>query len=152
MRYLLGEKLITNVTGPSVALTHRGVVEVEAKLTEPNTPTQHFPMNVINIGQAFNSPIQQGTVGSTQSVSFSSTDLQAVSRLLQDLKGKLPDLGLARDDAQAVESDIATIEAQVSSPRPKIEVIKECLRTVRNIVEGIAGAEIIEGIKKLLGG
>ena len=94
LRYLLGEKLITNVTGPSVALTHRGVVEVEAKLTEPNTPTQHFPMNVINIGQAFNSPIQQGTVGSTQLVSFSSTDLQAVS-LAPRFEGEAPRLGVS---------------------------------------------------------
>jgi len=150
--YLRGERLITGVSGPAVALTHQGVVEIEAALAEPNKPTTHFPINILHIGQVSNAQIQQGTVGSTQSGSFSSMDMQAVAQLIQDLKTKLPDLGLADEDKQAVESDIATIEAQTSSPRPKMEIIKECLRTVRNIVEGIAGAGIIEGIKKLLGG
>ena len=83
-------------------------------------------------------------------------DLKAVSQLIRDLKTKLPDLRLPDDDERAVASDIATIEAQVLSPRPKIEVIRECLRSIRNIAEGTAGsmvaAGIIEGITRLLGG
>jgi len=136
-------------------LTHQGVVEIEAALAEPNKPTTHFPINILHIGQVSNAQIQQGTVGSTQSGSFSLIDLQAVSQLVHNLKTKLPDCDLADDDERAVESDIATIEAQVSSPRPKMEIINECLRSVSSIAEGTTGsivaAEIIEGIKKLLG-
>ena len=53
------------------------------------------------------------------------------------------------------QSDIATIETQLSSPRPKVEIIKESLRSVRNIVEGAVGSMaasgIIAGAAKLLG-
>jgi len=113
------------------------------------------PINIVCVGQVTGSQFQQGTVGSTQSGSFSLIDLQAVSQLVHNLKTKLPDCDLADDDERAVESDIATIEAQVSSPRPKMEIINECLRSVSSIAEGTTGsivaAEIIEGIKKLLG-
>ncbi len=157
-QYLSGENLIT-YCDRGVKLTHLGMVEIEAKLKQPNKPTLHFPINMNNIfqiGPMTDSLIQQGTVGSTQSASFSSTDLQVVSQLIRDLKANLPDLGLDQDDAQTVESDITTIEAQVVSPRPKAAIIKECLHSIKNIAEGLTGsmaaAGIIEGIKKLLGG
>ena len=68
---------------------------------------------------------------------------------------QFPQLGLAGDDEAVVQSDIATIETQLSSPRPKMEIIKESLRSIRNIAEGavgsLAASGIIAGIAKLLG-
>ena len=64
--YLVKEGL-TDGTMYSIGLTHRGVKEVEAFLTDPAKPTEHFPMNVINIGQGSGIHIQQGTVDSNQS-------------------------------------------------------------------------------------
>ena len=59
------------------------------------------------------------------------------------------------DDEAVVQSDIATIETQLSSPRPKVEIIKESLRSIRNIAEGavgsLAASGIVAGVAKLLG-
>jgi len=151
--YLLNEGLIGG-TLDAVCITHAGVVEVESALTRPDRPTQHFPVNVIHIGQMSHSQIQQGTTASTQSGTFTSLDLAAVAEFIRGLKDQLPQLGLTDEDVGVARGDIATIETQLSSPRPKVEIIKESLRSIRNIAEGAAGSMaasgIIAGIAKIL--
>ena len=76
VKYLMGERLIRfwelddlrsyspwTVRG-EVCLTHHGVVEVEAALSEPEKPTQHFPpLNIISFSRCptpeFNKATQQ---------------------------------------------------------------------------------------------
>jgi hypothetical protein len=153
-RYLAQERLASG-SSSGVRLTHAGVVEIEAALSQPDTPTQHFPVNIIHIEQMSHSQIQQGTVGSTQSGTFASLDLAAVAEFIGGLKTQLPQLGLASDDEAVAQSDLVTIETQLSSPRPKAEIIKESLRSIRNIAEGavgsLAASGIVAGIAKLLG-
>jgi hypothetical protein len=101
------------------------------------------------------SQIQQGTVASTQSGTFTSLELAAVAEFIRGLKDQLPQLGLSGNDEAVAQGDIATIKAQLSSPRPKAEIIKESLRSIRSIAEGTVGSlvasGIIAGIAKLLG-
>jgi hypothetical protein len=101
------------------------------------------------------SQIQQGTIGSTQSGAFTSLDLAAVAEFVGSLKTALSQFGLPSEDEAVARGDIATIETQLSSLRPKVEIIKESLRSIRNIAEGAAGSMtasgIIAGVAKLLG-
>jgi len=152
--YLMNEGVVDGTRG-SACLTHVGVVEIEAALSRPDKPTEHFPVNIIHIEQMSHSQIQQGTVGSTQSGTFTSLDLAAVAEFVGGLKTMLPQLGLTRDDEAVAQSDIATIDTQLSSPRPNEGIIRESLRSIRNIAEGTVGSMaasgIIAGIAKLLG-
>jgi len=152
--YLMNEEVVDGTRG-SACLTHAGVVEIEAALRQPDKPTAHFPVNIIHIGQMSNSQIQQGTVGGTQSGTFASLDLAAVAEFIAGLKTTIPELGLAGDNLVVAQSDIATVEAQLLSPRPKTEIIKESLRSLRNIAKGavgsLAASGIISGAAKLLG-
>jgi len=152
--YLLKEGLIDG-TLDAVCLTHPGVVEVEAALSKPDKPTEHFPVNIIHVEQMFHSQIQQGTADSTQSGTFASLDLAAVAEFVGGLKAVVSQLGLSGDDEAVAQSDIATIETQLSSPQPKVEIIKESLRSIRNIAEGTVGSMaasgIVAGVAKLLG-
>ena len=124
-------------------------------MAEPNKPTPHFPVNILLIGQVIGSQLQQGTVNSTQSGSCSTLDVKAVARLVKDLKKKLPGLALQSEDAVAAESDLATVEAQAASPRPKAETIKACLQSIRKLAEEAsdcaATAGIVAAITKALG-
>jgi hypothetical protein len=152
--YLMNQGVVDGTRG-GVWLTHAGVVEVEAALSQPDRPTEHFPVNITHIERMSHSQIQQGTVGSTQSGTFVSLDLAAVAEFVRGVKTALPQLGLTGNDEAVAQSDIATIETQLSSPQPKVEIIKESLRSIRNIAEGIVGSMaasgIIAGIARLLG-
>ena len=48
----------------------------------------------------------------------------------------------AANDGLGRSSDIETIESQIKSPRPKSTIIKECLASIRTILEGAAGSMI----------
>jgi hypothetical protein len=152
--YLMHEGVVDGTRG-SACLTHAGVVEVEAVLRQPNKPTEHFPVNMIHIEQMTHSQIQQGTTGSTQSGVSMPFDVVAVAEFLLELKEQLPRLGLSGEEHAAAQSDVATIEAQLSSPRPKPDIINESLRSIRKIAEGavssVAASAIIAGIAKLFG-
>jgi hypothetical protein len=151
--YLTNHGVVKGTRG-DVWLTHAGVVEVEAALSQPQTPTAHFPVNIIHIERMYHSQIQQGTVDSTQAGTFASLDLAAVREFLGGLKILLPQLGLTADNKAVAQSDIASIETQFSSPRPKVEIINESLRSLRNIAEGtvgsLAASGIVAGVARLL--
>ena len=69
LEYLRGEGLIDYISmDGGLQITHNGVVEVEEALQNPRDSTQHFPpvINVLNIQNANNSQLQQGTTGSNQ--------------------------------------------------------------------------------------
>jgi hypothetical protein len=55
------------------------------------------------------------------------------------MKGQLFELRLGAETQAEAESDIATIEFQIKSPRPKSIIIRECLISLRKILEGTAG-------------
>jgi hypothetical protein len=140
VRYLCEEGLIGRVSG-TVYILHAGIKEVEDALTKPDRPTEHFAAGVINYliqaDQIINSPFQQGTYDSTQTVSFSLETRQETEKFIQLLKGQLPELFLNTQDRTEAEAEIATIMAQLASPRPKSSIIKTSISTIKNILENI---------------
>lgn len=143
-KYLRDQGLIENrsATSGHLVITTRGVIEVEAALNKPNESTEHFPANVIqnfiNItGSVTNSPILQGAQDSTQVVSYSPEALQKTNEFVEFLKDTLPKLPLDDNDRAEVEAEIATIEPQLSSPRPKPNIIKSSIATIKTILENI---------------
>jgi len=85
------------------------------------------------------SQIQQGTMGSTQQGTFSPGNQKALSEFIALLKDKIPELQLETGDKSEIEADIATIEAQIASNRPKSGIIKESIGSIRRVLEGAAG-------------
>ena len=147
MEYLNGEGLATHrANGGAVAITHAGLVEVERALSAPQAPTHYFPavVNVLQVQSMVGSQIQQGTHGSTQSQSqsISQNDLAAVQSLLVALHGNIGAFGLAAEARAEAEAEIQTLEAQLRSSKPKPAILRESLKTLRNIIEGVAASAV----------
>jgi hypothetical protein len=142
--YLRVEGLIKNITHDGlIAITHRGIKEVETALSKPEESTTHFPaLNYIHVEHMIGSQIQQGANQSSQVLTYNTKDIEAILKFVADLKSQLPELKLDSETEAEVDSDISTIESQVKSPRPKFTVIKECLLSIRTVLEGIAGNAI----------
>ncbi len=139
--YLSGEGLITHIAlDRSIGITHRGVMEVEAALSKPDEETRYFPpINYIRVEQMIGSQIQQGTSQSSQVLTYTTNDIDAIAKFVTNMKSKLTELELSKDKRAEVEADLETIESQIKSPRPKPSVIKECLVSLRAILEGVVG-------------
>jgi len=142
--FLRGEGLIKHIAlGGLIGITHRGIIEVEAALSKPDEPTTYFPaVNYFHVEHMVGSQIQQGTNQSSQVLTYNNNDIDAILQFVAELRSRLPELELGEETQAEVESDISTIESQAKSPRPKFAIIKECLSSMRTVLEGIAGNAI----------
>jgi hypothetical protein len=133
-KYLEGEYLISctyqawgHLSPYWVQMTHAGIREMEESLQAPSQPTQHFPpaISVISVqGDIIGSTIQSGSPGAQQDVTVGDINLDHVRKFLDELEAQAANLDLPETEGQVLTAEIATIKAQVDSPRPKRQVIR----------------------------
>ncbi len=98
------------------------------------------------INQMSHSQIQQDTRTSTQTLEIHTLDHNAVAQLIQNLKKCIDEMQVSAGEKSELEADIATVEAQLKSPKPKSAVLRESLHSIRCILEGAAGSGLASGI------
>jgi hypothetical protein len=76
---------------------------------------------------------------------------RGVEQAAGELKTKAGNLGLDFDSLSELMADLKSIDAQLSSSRPKTEIIRECLRSLKATLEGIAENESLVKVRSLLG-
>ena len=106
---------------------------------------------VFNIGSMSHSQIQGGTSQSTQTLQHSEIDLDAMRSLVDELHSSLSNLNLPPDEHEEIRHEVATLEAQLGSPKPKSAIIRESCRSIRNILEGASASALATGILTRLG-
>lgn len=146
-QYLKGEGLIASTGAVSIGITHYGVQQVEEALEHPDKPTKYFPpVNIIHIENMNHSQVQQGNLSSTQTVTFNIDNTEDFKAFVQQFKAQLEQIPFSPEDKLEASSELATIHAQIQSPRPKHVVITGSLKTLRNLLEGVAGNVIAAGL------
>jgi hypothetical protein len=149
LQYLMDEELVRgnspedalvgSLAASLIYITHKGVKEVEQASTNPQNPTEHFPPNIIYIaGDVTGSPIQQGSPYAKQSVSYDGLQHEKLIEIVNLLKGILNEHTLKKEEEAELYAEIQTIEAQSSSPKPKIAIIREGLSSAKTILEGVS--------------
>lgn len=76
---------------------------------------------------------------------------QAVQRTADALKAQTGNLGLDFDGLSELMADLKTIDAQLGSSRPKTAILRECLRSIKEILEAQTDHESLLKVKELLG-
>jgi hypothetical protein len=94
--------------------------------------------------------LQQGTTSSVQASVELALDISALRDVVDQLRTLLPQSGVALDERVQTEADLATIEAQLGSPKPKVPIIRETLRSIRSVVESASGSALYAILPKLL--
>lgn len=154
-QYLYGQGLAKlQAKGGIISITHNGVVEVEKALTNPEESTHYFPsvVNIINIKEMSGSQIQQGTCNSIQEVNYNLLDIENIKIAIGDIKSRIDSLSMNISDYQEAKTQIATVEAQLTSRNPNPAIVSECVKTLRSLLEGAIGsvlaAEILQPLLK----
>ncbi|WP_019937826.1 hypothetical protein [Bordetella sp. FB-8] len=133
---MVSEKTLFDRGHGYVALTPDGRDKADRLVNPPPT----FNHNTLNIGQAVNSPVQQGIhAHQTQTTTYTGPSTDELQQLVDLMKAHLAELQLPALDERKAKAQLATIEAQLlDEPNPSI--VKEAGHTLRNITEGtIAG-------------
>ena len=133
---LYNRKLIYSMDGgASFAITDTGIDEVERVYREPNHPTANFPANALHIYGNQN-VVQQDTQNSTQIVSYTESQIKALTELVAELKRRLPEVGLEPKDQVDVDAEVKTVEAQLSRSNTRWSTVKDSLVSLRDMLIG----------------
>lgn len=131
----------------TLELEERGVLgdnmtfsEKEKKLASEATVIKNY----FN-GNLINSPLQQCTDSSVQILEIGTFNMEILNSILE--QGKELMNQITKEDIKAeLQADLAVLETQLTSPKPKNGIIKESLSSIRNIAEGITGSLLATGI------
>jgi len=106
----------------------------------------------IHIGSVTGSIIQQAPSNSPATLHYQATD---VADIVARVKAELGRLPLSSEDQSELDIQVRTVESQLTARRPNQIVVRECLRSARAILEGIAGSlvatEIVHKITQIVG-
>ncbi|MCP4348856.1 MAG: hypothetical protein GY795_25535 [Desulfobacterales bacterium] len=78
------------------------------------------------------------------------TGRQAVELIVADLKTRIGNIGLDFDVLAELMADLKTIDAQLMSPKPKTAVIRECFRSIRDILASTGKDDSLRQVRNLL--
>ena len=80
-----------------------------------------------------------------------SISCQGVEQAAGELKSQAGNLGLDFDGLSELMADLKTIDAQLGSSRPKTAIIRECLGSIKEVLEGAGSGESLLKVRGLLG-
>jgi hypothetical protein len=112
--------------------------QFDVGLLESAEPEAPPVTNAINIGSMTNSAIQQGSPGAKQTVGFT-LNIASASTALTSFESAIGSVDLPPKTVDEVKADVETIRAQLAKTSPSRLIIQEAGKSLRNIVEGIAG-------------
>jgi hypothetical protein len=98
-----------------------------------------------NIGSMQNSQLQQASTHSQQTLEFTISN-DDIALFIEVLKLSVDKLTLTKNDKAELDAEISTIDHQLGSPKPKKIILSECLKSVRNIIEGTTGSIVATGL------
>jgi hypothetical protein len=151
--YLINEGLAACASyGGEVSITHKGVLEVERALTEPNLPTEHFPpaVTVHFHGNVVGSQVQAGTVRSSQHQVSPEIDRERALHVVNELRNVLAHGGVDPAVRAQGEASLVAVEAQLNLEKPNAGLLREGLQSLRAIGENLVASGIWIGGAEML--
>jgi len=140
MQYWEAEHLIEFVAEEgAIVITHRGIVEVEGARDNPSRRTQHFPpFSVVIHGDVTNSPMQIGTIDSTQTViTQPGMDTQLVLAFLDAVQAATAQSPVPGTSGADVGEMIEQVRSQLERPEPNRPMVKATVGALRDIALGM---------------
>jgi hypothetical protein len=132
----------------ALKLEEQGVLGEGMTFSQTEKESAHsITYQIENIfGHVTHSQIQQRTKNSSQSIVNNSSNSEELQKLISEFKKNINSLNLTTEDISEAKANIETIEAQTKSSKPKSVIINESLKSLRTVLETVAGNALSEGL------
>lgn len=102
--------------------------------------------NITNFhGSVTGSQIQQFSPGASQT-NRAGLDVADLPALIEQLRLALPELKLDPVKEQDLNADLETLESQLKATKPKAEILRSALNSVRTVLEGAGSSLVASGL------
>ena len=136
--YRIIDSVRNTVLNWSLKLEKDGIIGLDMSFTEKEkeaVSTITYNIDTF-IGQMTNSQLQQGSIDSNQILEVKDgIDMSELSNFIDILLKNINELSLSSDQSSELKADIQTIESQISSSKPKFSIIREGLKSIKNILQ-----------------
>lgn len=132
------DKVRNKILDFALELERQGILGEGLTFSQAEKMTASSITYNVNIENMTGSQLQQGTTSSTQTYNAQGADLSAVAEFVERLLPAIGELSDATDRDQ-MQSDLETIRSQLNAPKPKTGMIRECMLSVKSVLEGTAG-------------
>lgn len=141
----------TTVLNWALKLEEDGILGEALSFSEKEKErAQSLPSSVANFyGPVEGLQLQQGAVSSFQISIDPQLDPAKLKELLDLIRSLLPESNIPSEDDAQVKADLATIDSQLSSPKPRASIISEALQSIRSTLESAAGSALYAALPKL---
>jgi hypothetical protein len=112
---------------------------------DPQEPEVPQVSNSITIG-SMTGAIQQGSPGAEQNVQVS-INVEAIANALNQFQSAIGAAGLPTGALHELLADVHAIQGQLSKPSPSTRIIHEAGKSLRNVLEGIAGGLLTPAVQ-----
>ena len=134
------DSVCTKILNWSLILEQKGILGEEMTFSETErTAAQNITINNF-VGSVANAPLQQGK-SNVMYIEQGKNEFDVAKLLVEEIKKIMDDIPQGENKA-TLQADIASVECQLKSPKPKMGTIKELLNSARNILEGTFGSLI----------
>jgi chromosome segregation ATPase len=131
-------------TTRKITIKQKGINKVRKALNEPNMPTEDSPrgrtINIINVKRMRDSQIEQCIPNSNQT--FTINERQEIREIIESIKEAVNKSPLQSQRINELQAEIRTIESQLSSLKPKINIIAQSLSSAKTILESASALSV----------
>ncbi|MDX2439609.1 MAG: hypothetical protein QNK40_03580 [Desulfobacterales bacterium] len=78
------------------------------------------------------------------------TGQKSVEQIISGIKTQTGSLGLDYDSLEELLADLKTIDAQLTSSRPKTKIIRECFQSIIDVLQKVDADELVNQVKGLI--
>ncbi len=135
-----------------VAQTLIGLNYVEIKTLSGGVGISPDGIDAIEGGSGPSESATGGPPGLSRAEILNQADREALEQVCGFIKAEAGGLGLNYEGLTELVADLRTIDAQLTSNRPKTEVVVCCLKSIAAIMDGLGHREASNRLQGLMGG
>lgn len=128
----------------SLKLEEQGVLGEGMAFTPQESQSANGTPQAVNnfFGPVHNPQIQQLNETAVQLHSQQQLDIVALSQFVEKLDNSIQELLLSTEQESELRAEVRTIKSQLTSPKPKTTILRECGISIRSILEKAGGAVV----------
>ncbi len=135
-----------------ISITNRGISAIEEAELNPTIHTRYFPPIIedVGVGTAGRfSAFEKGTKRALDKT-ISSVKYKEIKKSVEMITDSIDKLDLDPELKSKLKAEIITIKVQISLPRPDIDVIRDCVSSIRKILETASDSLLVRRLMSQL--
>lgn len=153
LNYISNEGLaIVYVSEEKITITNKGIGAVEEAELNPVAPTKYFPaiIGARSFGGSDESQLPKKSYEERHDRKTRSIKFKELIKSTELIKSSMDKLHMTPELKSKLRAELITIDVQISQPKPDVDVIRECVGSIRSILQNATESLLVRRLMSRL--